>query len=181
MDTFGATTDPTIVLMHGAGDTRLAWDDAFCERLADAGRRVVRYDLADGPDLDALVRQALDRLDALGAAHLVGLSLGGMVAQRVAIEQPERVSTLTLIATTAGGDRPDDWFGAPWRPHLGEITAPTLVIHGADDDMFALPHAHTLAREIDGAALLVLPETGHEYPPRRHWDTVIDAIVAHTG
>jgi len=180
MDTFGAMSDPAILLMHGAGDTRHAWDDAFCERLAAGGRHVVRYDLADGPDLDALVRQALERLDETGRAHLVGLSLGGMVAQRVAIEHPERVASLTLLSTTAGSDRPDDWFGAPWRPHLHTVTAPTLIIHGADDDMFGLSHAHTLAREIDGATLLVLDGTGHEHPPRRHWDTVIPAIIAHT-
>lgn len=181
MDTFGAKTDPAILLMHGAGDTRHAWEDAFCAQLAAAGRRVARYDLADGPDLDALVRQALDRLDELGPAHLVGLSLGGMAAQKLAIAHPDRVASLTLMSTTAGGERPDDWFGDPWRPHLGEITAPTLVIHGAEDTMFPLPHAHTLVQAIDGAQLLVLPETGHEHPPRRHWDTVVAAIVAHTA
>ena len=47
--------------------------------------------------------------------------------------------------------------------------------------MFPLEHGETLAREIPGAALLVLPETGHEYPPRRHWDTVVAAILQHTA
>jgi len=241
MDTFGAKSDPAILLLHGAGNTQFSWHDAFCAQLAAAGRFVIRYDL-EGPDLDALVRQALDQLDGIGRAHVVGLSLGGMVAQKLAIAHPERVASLTLIATTPGGDGlpdPDprlfadeppapDWsdraavieylveaerpysprfdeattrevatraadrggrvgehldgfsFGGPWRERLGEIAAPTLIIHGAQDPMFPLPHAQALAREIERTTLLVLPETGHEYPPRRHWDTVIAAITDHT-
>lgn len=241
MDTFGAKTDPAILLLHGAGNTKFSWHDTFCSELAAAGRFVLRYDL-DGPDLDALVRQALGQLDGIGRAHVAGLSLGGMVAQKLAIAHPERVASLTLLATTPGGDGlpapaeglfddeppAPDWndraavidylveaeraysprfdeattreiatrvadegplgpylegfsFGASWRERLPEITAPTLVIHGAQDPMFPLEHGQALAAEIRGATLLVLPETGHEYPPRRHWDTVIEALIQHTG
>ncbi|MDA0179577.1 alpha/beta fold hydrolase [Solirubrobacter phytolaccae] len=238
MDTFGAPSDPAILLLHGAGNTLFSWHDELCARLAATGRHVIRYDL-DGPDLDGLVRQALDLIDR---AHVVGLSLGGMVAQKLALAHPERVASLTLIATTPGGDDlpapadglfdheppTPDWtdraaviqyvveaeraysprfdeatqreiavrvadrgtpppslegfsFGPPWRDRLGEITVPTLVIHGAQDPMFPLEHGETLAREIPGATLLVLPETGHEYPPRRHWDTVVAALEQHTA
>ena len=55
-------------------------------------------------------------------------------------------------------------------------TCPTLVIHGADDPIFPLGHGEALAREIPGAELLVLEETGHELP-RRDWDVVVPAIL----
>jgi pimeloyl-ACP methyl ester carboxylesterase len=242
MDTFGASTDPAILLIHGAGNSRFAWQDEFCARLAAGGRHVVRYDTA-GASVDALAEDALRRID--GRAHLVGLSLGGLVALALALDHPERVTSLTLLSTTPGGDDlPDsaeglfdglpelpDWtdrdavieflveaerpfsprfdeatarayaertaddgarsvrtfletpfdWGAPQRPRLNTVHAPTLVIHGAQDPVFPLAHGEALAREIPGATLLVLPETGHEYPPRRHWDTVVPAILQHTG
>ncbi len=71
--------------------------------------------------------------------------------------------------------------GEPWRKRLGEITVPTLVIHGEDDPLFPLDHGQALAREIPGAELLVLEGTGHEYPPRHTWDTVVAAVLRHTA
>ena len=242
MDTFGAETDPAILLIHGAGNTRFAWHDDFCGRLAGSGRFVIRHDFS-GASLDAWVQDALRVLD--DRAHLVGLSLGAMVAMQLALDHPARVSSLTLLSTTPGGDdlpghadglfdalpEAPDWsdraavieflveserpfsprfdaaetrtyaervaddgvgtvrtfiesgfdFGEPARARLGSIRAPTLVVHGAADPLFPLAHGETLANEIPGATLLVLPETGHEYPPRRHWDTVLEALVQHTG
>ena len=239
MDTFGAETDPALLLIHGAGNNRFAWHDDFCERLT--GRFVIRFDCI-GESVDAMTDHALRVLgDRRG--HVVGLSLGGLVAQQLALDHPSRVLTLTLLSTTPGGDdlpapteglfdhAPElpDWsdrdatiaflveseraysprfdeaaareyatrvaddpttvrtfiespfeWGQPSRPRLGEISASTLVIHGAQDPMFPLAHGEALAAGIDGATLLVLPETGHEYPPRRHWDTVIPAILQHT-
>jgi pimeloyl-ACP methyl ester carboxylesterase len=246
MDTYGAPTDPAILLLHGAGDTRRAWEADFCTRLADGGRFVIRYD-GSGASVDALVLGAFRALDEAGVprAHLVGLSLGGIVAQRLALDHPDRVLSVTLLACTPGGDGlpdpvdglfdalpdPPDWsdrgavvtflvesarpfsprfdeaaarayaeavadddpsgvrslvespfaWGEPTRARLGGMRVPALVVHGAQDPMFPLEHGETLAREIPGAALLVLPETGHEYPPRRHWSTVVPAILTHTG
>ena len=71
--------------------------------------------------------------------------------------------------------------GEGWRGRLGEIAAPTLVIHGDDDPLFPLEHGRALAREIPGAELLVLEGVGHEYPPPRTWDTVVAAILRHTA
>jgi pimeloyl-ACP methyl ester carboxylesterase len=246
MDTFGASTDPAILLIPGAGSSRFAWQDAFCARLAAGGRHVIRADLA-GPSLDALALDAVRVLDTAGTdrAHLAGLSLGGMAALRLALDHPARVLTLTLLSASPGGDglpgpadglfedEPalPDWsdraavveflveserpyspwfdetaarayaervadeglppvrafmesgfdFGAPMRERLETVRAPTLVVHGTHDPMFGLAHGETLAREIPGAHLLVLPQTGHEYPPPRHWDTVVSAILQHTG
>ncbi len=70
--------------------------------------------------------------------------------------------------------------GAEWRERLGEIRAPTLVIHGAEDPLFPLEHGRALANEIPGARLLALEQTGHELP-RRVWDVVVPAILEHTA
>jgi pimeloyl-ACP methyl ester carboxylesterase len=71
--------------------------------------------------------------------------------------------------------------GEPVRGRLGEITAPTLVLHGTDDPLFPIAHGEALADEIPGATLLPLPKVGHEFPPEPVWDVVIDAILRHTA
>ncbi|WP_394846239.1 alpha/beta fold hydrolase [Pendulispora brunnea] len=73
----------------------------------------------------------------------------------------------------------DDGEG-PWWPRLGEITVPTLVMHGDEDPLFHLEHGRALARAIPVAELLVLEHVGHEVP-RSAWDRIIDAILRHTG
>jgi pimeloyl-ACP methyl ester carboxylesterase len=71
--------------------------------------------------------------------------------------------------------------GGPLRPRLGEIQAPTLVIHGTADPMFPLPHGEALAREIPNARLVPIEGMGHEYPPRPVWDVVIEEMLRHTA
>jgi pimeloyl-ACP methyl ester carboxylesterase len=117
-ETFGAPGDPAVLLLAGLSMSMDHWRDEFCQRLATAGRFVIRYDLRDngrsvtypsgapeytGADLE---RDALGLLDALGldSAHLVGLSAGGGIAQVLAIEQPDRIASLTLMCTTSGSD-----------------------------------------------------------------------------
>ncbi len=123
-ETFGEATDPALLLLAGEASSMDWWDDEFCRRLAAGGRFVIRYDHRDtgrstsfpaGPAYSGidLMNDALGVLDALHirAAHLVGLSLGGALAQRMAVEHPTRVLTLSLIATTAGpaaAAAPDD-------------------------------------------------------------------------
>jgi pimeloyl-ACP methyl ester carboxylesterase len=70
--------------------------------------------------------------------------------------------------------------GGPWRHRLPEIKVPTLVIHGEVDPLFPLPHGEALAREIPGARLVVLPDTGHEFPSR-NWPLVAKEILALTA
>lgn len=115
-ETFG-TTGPTVLLMMGQGTQMLAWPDIFCGSLAAQGFRVVRFDNRDiGASthvpgrslrpytLDDLAADAVGLLDVLEvpAAHLVGMSMGAMVAQLVTIAAPERVLSLTCIASTTG-------------------------------------------------------------------------------
>jgi pimeloyl-ACP methyl ester carboxylesterase len=65
------------------------------------------------------------------------------------------------------------------REPLSTIAVPTLVIHGTEDPMFPLEHGEALAREIPGARLLTLEETGHGVE-RADWETIARAILAHT-
>ena len=115
-ETFGEAGAPAILLISGAAASMDWWDPEFCGRLAAGGRFVVRYDHRDtgrsvtsppgapayeGPDL---VRDASGLVEMLcgGRAHLVGISMGGAMAQVLAVLEPERVATLTLLSTTPG-------------------------------------------------------------------------------
>jgi pimeloyl-ACP methyl ester carboxylesterase len=120
VESFGEETG-RLVLLAG-GTTMLSWPDALCERLAAAGRRVVRYDLRDSgasttadPDdprysLRDLAADAAALVDALGGgpAHLAGIGVGGMVAQVAALDHPRAFSALTLVGTRpVAPGRPD--------------------------------------------------------------------------
>jgi pimeloyl-ACP methyl ester carboxylesterase len=128
---FGDPDHPPVLLIHGIGASMLWWEEGFCRRLADGGRFVIRYDHRDtgrsvtyehgrpgytGADLDADAVGVLDAYD-LGAAHLVGVSAGGAIAQAVALDLPDRAHSFTLISTTAavpigrGLPPPTDEFG----------------------------------------------------------------------
>jgi pimeloyl-ACP methyl ester carboxylesterase len=116
VETFGDRPDPAVLLIAAATGSMDWWDDEFCRRLAAGGRYVIRYDHRDTgrstsfpagkppySGLD-LAHDALGILDALNVhrAHIVGLSMGGALAQRIAIERPHRLLSLTLMSTTPG-------------------------------------------------------------------------------
>lgn len=71
--------------------------------------------------------------------------------------------------------------GEPLRRRLGEVSVPTLVLHGTDDPLFPYGHAEALADEIPGARLVPLEGGGHEMPPRPLWSRVVAAILEHTA
>jgi pimeloyl-ACP methyl ester carboxylesterase len=113
-EAFGDPADPPILLIMGMGGSMLWWEDGFCRRLADRGRYVIRYDHRDtgrsvtyppgepGYTGDDLVDDAARVLDLHGidAAHVVGVSMGGALAQLVALDFPQRVRSLVLISTS---------------------------------------------------------------------------------
>lgn len=129
-DTFGEADAPPLLLIMGLGAQMISWDEEFCELLADRGFHVVRFDnrdvglstkldhlgtsdlgaVAGGSQsppyrLEDLADDAADILTALGidAAHVVGASMGGFVAQLLAIRRPSRVLSLTSIMSAPGG------------------------------------------------------------------------------
>ena len=139
VDTAGDAADPAILLIGGMGGSMDWWEEEFCQRLAAGRRFVIRYDHRDtgrsvsypagapgytGADLAA---DAAGVLDAFGrrSAHLAGISMGGALAQLVALAHPDRVDSLVLISTSpavpGGQGRAElppmseelrDWFAA---------------------------------------------------------------------
>lgn len=117
VETFGDATHPALLLIAGAACSMDWWEDEFCERLVAGARFVIRYDSRDtgrsvsypagAPTYTVrdLCADAVGVLDALGLsrAHVVGMSMGGGIAQFLAIEHSSRVASLTLISTSPGG------------------------------------------------------------------------------
>ena len=225
-------------------------DDAPIPDLATISQAHKRGEKPDVPyTLYDMADDAAGVLTALGIdkAHIVGASLGGMVAQLVASEHPDRTLTMTSIMSNTGNphsqrasheamaalsDRPPNPFtdeagfldhsvktartvGSPGYPtpeaelrafalatakrayypkgflrqfgaanatgdrreRLKTITAPTLVIHGADDPLIPLAGGEDTAANIPGAQLKVIPGMGHDFPSQLY-DTLADAIAA---
>ena len=111
---FGNRSDPPILLIMGASAQGIQWPEAFIERLVAAGRYAIRYDnrdtgrstcfdFAKSPyTLDDLARDAVAVLDGydLTSAHVVGASMGGMIAQQLMIRHAERVQSATIIMSS---------------------------------------------------------------------------------
>jgi 3-oxoadipate enol-lactonase len=224
----GPPDAPALVLANSLGSTLAMWEPQI-DRLA-AELRVVRFDLRGhgrspvppGPytltDLAEDVIALLDRLE-IPRAHIAGVSLGGMIAMRLAIDVPDRVDRLVLCCTSAKLGPPSAWderirivreqgtealadtvvgrwFTPAWaaanpdqvrrlremiastpdegyagccaairdmdlEPELPRITAPTLVIAGADDPATPPDHGARIAAAIPGARMAVVPHSAH--------------------
>lgn len=270
----GEGSGSPVLLIMGAGGQGILWENDFCQGLVDGGHAVIRYDHRDTGlstcfnletdpyTIDDLTADAVGVLDALGceAAHVVGGSMGGMIAQLMALDYTEHVLTLTSIVSSPGGaesagavvggggsgtglpgptpefvaaaqevfatppstreeliearvrmmqatagpggpfdaeemrrsiaeqyDRAVNFAAAdnhatviassPSRLHrLGEITCPTLIIHGTADPIFPVAHGETAAEAIPHAELLTIDGLGHEVP-RWAWPTMIPAML----
>ena len=144
---FGRDGDPPVLMIMGLGAQMILWPDELSEMIAANGFRVIRFDnrdagrstiLVDAPrgtvpralrgaiDPDAytlsdMAGDAAGLLDALGirTAHVVGSSLGGMIAQTLAIEYPERVLSLASIMSTTG----DPEVGGATQAGIEALTA----------------------------------------------------------
>jgi pimeloyl-ACP methyl ester carboxylesterase len=112
-ESFGVPDAPPILLIMGAMASAVWWSEDFCSQLAAVGRYVIRYDHRDTGrstsyepghshySIEDLADDAFRVLDGYGieSAHLVGISLGGFLAQLMALKHPQRVKSITLIAS----------------------------------------------------------------------------------
>ncbi len=135
-ETFGDPGDPAALLVMGLATQMVGWPDAFCEALASRGFHVIRFDNRDigrsqkmhGPvpkirqlvgrvkkaasyTLDDMADDGFALLDHLGIerAHIVGVSMGGMIGQLMAARRPERVLSLASMLSNTGAL----WSGQP--------------------------------------------------------------------
>lgn len=127
----GNPARPPVFLIMGAGAQMINWPDGFCMELVNRELHLIRFDNRDAglsthfpgapkPDFDAVMAgdfstvsyslsdmaaDTVGLIDALGfhKVHLVGASMGGMIAQTIAIEYPSRIKTLTSMMSTTGG------------------------------------------------------------------------------
>lgn len=147
-ETFGNPSDPPMVLIMGLGAQMIAWPLVFCEMLAEKGYHVVRFDNRDcglsthlhdapKPDVAAILSgdystasyrlsdfaaDTAGLIDALGypKVHVVGASMGGMIAQQFVIDHPDRVASLCSIMSTTGNPN----VGQPTPEALALLTRP---------------------------------------------------------
>ncbi|HEU4899236.1 MAG TPA: alpha/beta hydrolase [Actinomycetota bacterium] len=271
-ETVGDQAGRPLLLVQGLGAQLTSVEDGLCHELASRGFLVIRYDNRDAGlstwfdqarpvnlaavwsgdhstlayTLEDMADDAVAVLDAAGveAAHVVGVSLGGMIAQLLATRYPERVLSLASVMSTTGdravgqptgeaasvmmspmpGDRerfieqavanaraissgtayPFDeeavrrgaargydrayhpkgtgrqlaaiLAAGDRTPALGQIRAPTLVVHGEEDQIIEVSGGEATAAAIGGARLLRIPGLGHELPPG-FWPTLAGALV----
>jgi pimeloyl-ACP methyl ester carboxylesterase len=151
-DTFGDPADPVLVLVMGLGAQMISWDAGLCQMFAAQGFHVVRFDNRDIglstelghlplPDFAALAAgdtatapyllsdmasDVVGLLDGLGVerAHVVGASMGGMIAQQLVVDHPDRVLSLCSIMSTTG-DRTVGQGSPEIVATFGQPTAPT--------------------------------------------------------
>ncbi|MFN6549586.1 alpha/beta fold hydrolase [Mycolicibacterium septicum] len=183
---FGDPGAPPVVLIAGLGQQLHSWPDGLVTGLADRGYRVTRFDNRDvgrsthmpfpppGPlailrggghadqyHLGDMARDTVGLLDALGhdRAHLVGVSMGGMIAQTVTAHYPGRVATLTSIMSNTGAPRigrpaPSTW----WRMATAKPPRSRAEAMDADVKMFrhigshGYPFDEAWVREKSGVA-----------------------------
>ena len=161
-ETFGDSNDPPILLVMGLATQMIAWHDEFCEALAERGFYVVRFDNRDigrsthfefrPPGLQQLALRRFSsrqytlsdmaedaaivlRELGISPAHVVGASMGGMIAQVLAAEHPESVRSLVSIMSTTGSRR----AGQP-KPHI----YPVLLKRLRRRRRFARDRSHVL-------------------------------------
>ena len=117
-ETFGDDRPETVILINGLGSQMTRWPVPFCEKLVAKGYRTIRFDNRDVGlstwlegqrySMKDMADDVIAVLDAagVGKAHVAGVSMGGMLTQKVAIEHPERVLSITPIMAAPSANPP---------------------------------------------------------------------------
>lgn len=247
-----------LLLIQGMGGTHLSWGPPF-KGLLDESFDVIAFDnrgigLSDPFDgsftIAEMAEDAAALLDELGveSAHVVGISMGGMIAQELALAQPQRLRSLTLGCTYCGGEgsrlmpresveklatamasgnrdeairasyevnlspafRADESayaafhematevpaakrtielqaqaiFGHDTSGRLGEISTPTLIVHGTEDGVLPIDNGRQIAALMPEARLEILEGVGHMFwweQPQRSAELVREHALAAAG
>jgi pimeloyl-ACP methyl ester carboxylesterase len=143
-ETFGSPSDPPLLLVNGLGSQSINYKEEWCRKFVAAGFFVIRFDnrdvglsthFSDAPvgeagnayTINAFCEDAVAVLDDLGIdrAHVMGLSMGGMIVQQLAIDHRDRLLTVTSVMSTTG--EPD--YGGATPEALAALLAPTPSDH----------------------------------------------------
>jgi pimeloyl-ACP methyl ester carboxylesterase len=250
---YGDPAGEAVLLINGLGSQMTRWPELFCDLLVKRGLFPIRFDNRDtglsswcegqSYTVDDMAADGAAVLDAAGKpkAHIVGVSMGGMIAQVFAANYPARTLSMTSIMSNTGNpdlpppnvellntrplDPGDPGFiadtvaraeligspGYPWppgalaeraraeadrawnpagvgrqmaairaggdrRPKLATITAPAIVLHGADDPLVPVAGGRDTADSIPGAELRIVPGMGHDLPPALY-DIFVETIA----
>ncbi|MEZ5140704.1 MAG: alpha/beta hydrolase [Acidimicrobiales bacterium] len=195
-EAFGRRSDPAVLLIMGTGTSMMGWDADLCRLVAQHGYRVIRYDHRDvgrstkvatsGDPIDAvlsafgtgdaappysvrdLAADAVGLLDALDVhrAHVVGASLGGIVAQWLAIDHGDRVASLTVASSTTC----EPGIGQPTAEAVGALLPAGTTLPEFVEAQVVLRRAiggprRRKPRPRPGAARDVAPRRGSPEPP----------------
>jgi pimeloyl-ACP methyl ester carboxylesterase len=237
-------TGPTMVLLHGVGLDHTMWEpatalleDRFEVRALDLPGHGSRPPAPAGTTLADLAGDIVEQIPR--GSHLVGFSLGALVAQHLAVHRPDLVATLTSVSSVcrrtpderaavlgrlrsaeddfpasaaasverwyAGTDVPEEWvrrteatllandpasFLACYQvfatgdeevaPLLGQITAPSLAVTGADDPGSTPEMTHRLAEALPSCRAVVVPDARHMLPVQRPRE-LADCLTAFIG
>lgn len=127
----------------------------------------------DWSDADAVLENRLDMFGVLaGSAYPYDRDSRRVLFKRE-IDRANNMASSSNHGLVVGAS-------ARWFDRLGEITAPTLVIHGDDDPILPLDHGQAIADGIPGARILIMPGVGHEIPDQE-LDRVVPAILEITA
>jgi pimeloyl-ACP methyl ester carboxylesterase len=184
-ETIGDPADPALLLVNGLGSQSINYKTEWCEMFAARGLYVIRFDnrdvgLSTGFDgaptgaqgeaysISDMAADALAVLDAEGIdrAHVLGVSMGGMIVQTLAIEHPERLLSMTSVMSTTG--EPDVGQAAPEAFAL--LTAPPA----ADREAYVASH-------IAGLRLWGSPEFADEARWRADAEVAFDRAFRPAG